>query len=67
METTKIFFFILVSIVGAGYVYTGKKSSNYMFILSGILMMIFPYFISDPIVVVLVSLTLILGPFFIKR
>jgi hypothetical protein len=67
LESTKIFFIILVSIVGMGYVYTGKKSSNYVFILSGILMMLLPYFITNAIVVIIISIALIVGPFFIKR
>ena len=67
LESTKVFFIILVSIVGMGYVYTGKKSANYVFVLSGILMMLFPYLISNAIVVIIVSTALIVGPFFIKR
>ena len=67
MDSTKIFFIVLVSVVGMGYVYTGKKWSNYAFVLSGIGMMIFPYLISNAIAIIVISVVLIIGPFFIKR
>lgn len=67
METTKIFFYILTSIVGMGYVYSGKKTGYRAFILSGVLMMIFPYLISNAIAVIMISIVLIIGPFFARR
>ena len=67
MDSTKIFFFILISIVGMGYFYSGKKRGNNVLLGSGILMMIFPYMISNTIAVVIISIVLIFGPFFIKR
>ncbi|MBT5875020.1 MAG: hypothetical protein HOH43_16500 [Candidatus Latescibacteria bacterium] len=66
MDSTTLFFVILVSIVGMGYVYTGKKTSNYAFIVSGMIMMFFPYFITNPIAVAITSIVLIVAPFFYR-
>jgi len=67
LDSPKIFFLILVSVAGMGYVYSGKKRSNNVLIVSGVLMMIFPYMITNTIAVVIISIVLIFGPFFIKR
>ena len=57
----------MVSIVGMGYVYSGKKTGHHAFILAGVLMMIFPYLISNAVAVIIISTILIIGPFFVKR
>ena len=62
-----MFFVILVSIVGMGYFYTGKKTSNYAFLVSGVVMMFFPYFVTNPVTVGVLSVALIVGPFFFRR
>ena len=67
MDSTYVFFLILVSIVGMGYVYSGRKRSNKVLVVSGVLMMIFPYMITNTTAVVIISIVLIFGPFFIKR
>lgn len=66
MESTKVFFLILVSIVGMGYVYSGKKSANFAFVISGVIMMIYPYLIDNTIIVSLLAVVLIVAPFFVK-
>jgi hypothetical protein len=50
-----------------GYVYSGKKTGHHAFILAGVLMMIFPYLISNAVAVIIISTILIIGPFFVKR
>lgn len=67
LESTKLFFIILVSIVGMGYVYSGRKSSNYVLVGAGVVMMIFPYFITKAWAVIIISLLLVIGPFFVRR
>ena len=66
MDPTYIFFIVLISVVGLGYFYTGKKNGNHSFLLAGILMMIFPYIVTNEIAVAILSIVLIIGPFFYR-
>jgi len=56
---------VLFSSIGLGYFIYGKKQHKPMVLLSGIGLMIYPYFIANAYLVVLIGVVLILLPRFI--
>lgn len=57
---------IFFSIIGLGYFLYGKKSANYVFLICGIILMIFPYFISNITYLIIVGIVISLIPLIIK-
>jgi hypothetical protein len=57
---------ICFSIVGFGYFLYGKKSSNYLFLICGIILMVFPYFVSNPAYLIIIGVVASLIPLIIK-
>ncbi len=51
---------------GLGYFMYGKKQKKLMPFISGILLMVFPYFISNPIMLVILGTTLMAMPYFVR-
>ncbi len=56
---------VLFGSIGLGYFIYGKKKASYVLILSGIGLMIFPYFFSNTVVIVLIGLALVVVPHFL--
>jgi len=61
-----LFFIIIFSAIGMGYIVYGKKQENYIVLLTGILLCVYPYFFQKLIIVLIVGLLLMIIPFFIK-
>ena len=57
---------ICFSIVGFGYFVYGKKSANYIFLICGIILMVLPYFVSNPIYLIIIGAVVSLIPLIIK-
>ena len=57
---------IFFSIIGFGYFLYGKKSTNYVFLICGIILMIFPYFVSNITYVIIIGIVISLIPLIIK-
>ena len=57
---------ICFSIVGFGYFLYGKKSTNYLFVICGIILMVFPYFVSNPTYLIIIGVVVSLIPLIIK-
>lgn len=66
MSITLVIGGYIISIIGLGYFLYGKKASNFSALISGIIMMIYPYFIESIIVLFVMALLLIVLPFYIK-
>ena len=66
MDITLLLWSFLVSTVGFGYLMFGKKSYNIVAILSGIAMMIYPYFINNIIISIIIGILLFFAPYVIK-
>ncbi len=58
---------MLFGSLGFGYFLYGKKQGAVMPLVCGLLLMVFPYFISNNVLVVLVGLALAAIPWFIGR
>lgn len=57
---------ILFGSFGMGYFVYGKKRGRMVPLFSGIILCVFPYFVQNPVSLVLIGLILIVLPFIIK-
>ena len=57
---------IFFSIIGFGYFLYGKKSANYVFLICGIILMVFPYFISNTAYLIIIGIVVSVIPLLIK-
>lgn len=57
----------LFSMVGLGYFMYGKKQMDMEFLVSGVALMGYPYFVGSALAVVLVGSSLLAAPFLAKR
>jgi hypothetical protein len=62
-----LFLIVWFSAVGMGYFAYGKRQRNGIALIAGLLLMIYPYFISSTLGIVGVGLALMAGPFIAKR
>ncbi len=61
-----IFLIIIFSAIGMGYIFYGKKQQNYVALISGIFLCIYPYFFHNPLLIIIIGLLLSVSPFIIK-
>jgi hypothetical protein len=64
---TTLFLSLIFSSVGFGFFIYGKKQSRPLPLVVGLVLMIYPYFISDVLALVTIGLVLILIPMLAKR
>ena len=65
MSAAGLFFSMTFSFIGAGYFMYGKKQQRYSILLSGALLCIFPYFINNLILLIIIGILLLIAPFYI--
>lgn len=65
MNVESLFLGLLFSSIGMGYFIYGRKQANKVVKYSGIALMVYPYFITGSIAIVLVGLVLMVLPKFI--
>ena len=63
---TSIMWGMLFGAIGMGYFVYGKKQKRVVALLSGVLLCVFPYFVSNVILMVLVGFVLIALPFIVR-
>lgn len=61
------FFMIFISVVGMGFFMSGKSSGDFGFMISGAVMSIYPYFVTNMWVFGLLGIALIVLPFYLRR
>jgi hypothetical protein len=66
LSATTLFIGLITGAIGLGYFIYGKKQSLLIFMLSGVVLMIYPYFLSSPWTLVGIGLCFIILPFIIK-
>ena len=65
MDTTaSILWGIVFSSIGFGFFLYGKKQNNFIVLLCGILLMVYPYFIMNTYLLVLIGIILMAVPYF---
>jgi hypothetical protein len=57
---------LLFGSIGMGYFVYGKKQLHGIALVSGIALMVFPYFVSSWLLIVLIGIVLMALPFFIR-
>ena len=62
----QLFWGIIFGAVGSGYFIYGKKQQAFVPLLTGILLCVFPYFISNIFLMLLVGCILMIVPYFLK-
>ena len=66
MNTATILWGVLFGSFGAGYFLYGKKRGMVMPLVCGIALSVFPYFVPNTILMVLIGAALIAAPFFVR-
>lgn len=67
MNTTALLIWgIVFSSIGLGFFMYGKKEKNVVALISGLALLIYPYFISNTYLLVFIGIGLIAMPYFLK-
>jgi hypothetical protein len=66
MNTSTLIWGVLFGSIGLGFFVYGKRQKAVIPLLCGLGLMVFPYFISNSIILVLVGTVLVALPYFIK-
>ncbi len=65
-DGTSMFMTMIWGAIGTGYFIFGKKQSRFTFLLCGVGLMVFPFFVSDFMVSMILGLAMTLAPFKIE-
>ena len=66
MNTAQLLWGVLFGALGAGYALYGRRQRALVPLISGIALMVFPYFVTNTWLMVIVGAALSAAPFFIK-
>jgi hypothetical protein len=66
MDTSIILWSLLFGSIGLGFFVYGKKQKAVVPLVSGLVLMIYPYFVSNTILLVAIGAALVVLPFFIR-
>ncbi|MEA2560445.1 MAG: hypothetical protein QOH06_1949 [Acidobacteriota bacterium] len=66
MDTSLLLWGLIFGSIGVGFFVYGKKQGAIVPLLCGLALMIFPYFVSNVIVLVLIGVALIAIPYFAR-
>jgi hypothetical protein len=66
VDTAALFWGLLFSSIGLGYFIYGKRQQAPVPLVCGIVLMVFPYFVSSPWTLVLVGGALMALPYFVR-
>ena len=66
MDSSTLLWGILYGSIGMGYFVYGKKQQRALALLSGVALMVFPYFVSNVWLSIVIGIALMALPFFIQ-
>lgn len=66
MDSYSIMWSLFIGSIGLGYFLYGKKSQNFVWLISGLVMMAYPLFVPGIFLSLLIGAVLMLLPFFLK-
>lgn len=66
MDTTQLLLGVLFSSIGLGYFLYGKKQKVIVPLVCGIILMIFPYFIDNTTLIIMIGILFSILPYFIR-
>jgi len=67
MNTSTLIWGVIFGSIGLGFFVYGKKQKAFIPFISGIGLMVFPYFISNVVFLVITGIILVAMPFIIRR
>ena len=67
MNEAELLWGVLFSSIGVGYFIYGRRQGKTIPLLSGLALMIYPYFMPNAIVLVLIGAIFVAVPYFIRR
>ena len=67
MNGTELFVNLIFSSVGAGYLIYGKKQNKLVFLIDGIVLTVYPYFIHSELYTAIIGVFLAILPFLMKK
>ncbi len=62
-----LFLGMLFGAVGSGYLIYGKRQYSALFAITGVLLVVYPYFVSSVLATLLIGALLIAAPFVVQR
>ena len=66
MDSQSLIWGVIFGSVGLGYFVYGKKQRSVVPLVTGLGLMVFPYFVSNPVLLVIVGLLLLAIPYFVR-
>ena len=66
MDSSSLLWGLLYGSIGMGYFVYGKKQSRVVALISGMTLMVFPYFVSNAYLSLLIGIALMALPFFLR-
>ena len=66
MSTSSLLWGLLFGSVGFGFFIYGKKQKSVVPLVCGLVLMVFPYFISNVVLLVAIGITLVAVPYFVR-
>lgn len=66
MSTSLLLFGVVFSSIGLGYFLYGKKQRAVVPLVCGLVLMVFPYFVSSTIVLVVIGVAVSVLPYFVR-
>lgn len=66
MDTSSLLWSLLFSSIGLGFFVYGKRQAAVVPLVCGVLLMIYPYFISNNILLVAIGIALMAIPYFVR-
>ena len=67
MDVTSLMLGVVFSAIGFGFFLYGKKQKAIVPLLSGVGLMVYPYFVTNPLLMIVVGCALIAVPYFIRE
>jgi hypothetical protein len=66
-DTAAILWGLVFGSIGMGYIIYGRKQRSGIALLSGVVLFILPYFVSNVILMILIAIILMALPYFLKN
>lgn len=66
METTSLLWGMVFGSFGLAYFIYGRKQQALVPLLCGVVLMVFPYFVANTILLVMIGVVLIITPYFVR-
>ncbi|HEY2987683.1 MAG TPA: hypothetical protein VGL11_08150 [Candidatus Binatia bacterium] len=66
MDSQSLYWGVIFGSIGLGYFVYGKKQSRIVPLVSGIGLMVFPYFVSNTVLLVIIGVLLSVLPYFVR-